>query len=118
AGFPAATLVSIPADASFRLQGAPVAAAIAADRSAGLTPFAIIGTAGTTNTGSVDALTDLADLAEREGLWLHIDAAYGGAARLSPRHAARVPALERADSLTIDPHKWFFQPLDVGGLLV
>jgi aromatic-L-amino-acid decarboxylase len=118
AGFPADALVVIPSDERFRLQAGPVLAAIEADRAAGRTPFAIVGTAGTTNTGSVDALADLADLAEAEGLWLHVDAAYGGAARLSPGLAERVPALERADSLTIDPHKWFFQPLDVGGLLV
>jgi glutamate/tyrosine decarboxylase-like PLP-dependent enzyme len=66
----------------------------------------------------VDLIEELADLAEREGLWLHIDAAYGGAVRLSPRDADRVKGLERADSLTIDPHKWFFQPYDIGALLV
>jgi glutamate/tyrosine decarboxylase-like PLP-dependent enzyme len=118
AGFPHEAVVSIPADERFRLRADPVAAAIATDRAAGRVPFAIVGTAGTTNTGSVDALGELADLAEAEGIWLHVDAAYGGAARLSSDLAARVPALERADSLTIDPHKWFFQPLDVGGLLV
>jgi glutamate/tyrosine decarboxylase-like PLP-dependent enzyme len=118
AGFPADTLVSVPADERFRLQAGLVGEAIAADRAAGRVPFAIVGTAGTTNTGSVDAIADLADLAEREGLWLHVDAAYAGAARLSERLAGRVPALDRADSLTIDPHKWFFQALDVGGLLV
>jgi aromatic-L-amino-acid/L-tryptophan decarboxylase len=117
-GFPPDTLVVLPTDACFRLQSAPVAQAIERDRSAGLTPFAIMGTAGTTNTGSVDALADLADLAEHEGLWYHIDAAYGGAARLSERDAQRVPALDRADSITIDPHKWFFQAYDIGGLLV
>ena len=117
-GMPADTLVPIPADDRFRLQAAPVAEAIARDRAAGLTPWAIVGTAGTTNTGSVDALADLADLAEVESLWFHIDAAYGGAARLSERDAARVPALERADSVTIDPHKWFFQAYDIGGLLL
>jgi glutamate/tyrosine decarboxylase-like PLP-dependent enzyme len=95
-----------------------VADAIERDRAAGRTPFAIMGTAGTTNTGSVDALADLADLAEREGLWYHIDAAYGGAARLSERDAPLVPSLERADSITIDPHKWFFQAYDIGALLV
>jgi glutamate/tyrosine decarboxylase-like PLP-dependent enzyme len=61
---------------------------------------------------------ELADLAEREGLWLHVDAAYGGAVRLSERDADRVTGLERADSVTIDPHKWFFQPYDIGALLV
>ena len=117
-GFPTDTLVPLPADGHFRLQAAPIAEAIARDKAAGLTPLAIGGTAGTTNTGSVDALADLADLAEEEGLWFHIDAAYGGAVRLSERDAPRVPALQRADSVTIDPHKWFFQAYDIGGLLM
>ena len=95
-----------------------MAEAIARDRAAGLTPFAIAATAGTTNTGAVDALPDLADLAEREGLWLHVDAAYGGAARLSARLAPLLDGLQRADSITIDPQKWFFQAYDIGGLLV
>ena len=73
---------------------------------------------GSTNTGSIDLTEELADLAEREDLWLHVDAAYGGAARFSPRMAPRVPALERADSVTIDPHKWFFQAYDIGALVV
>jgi aromatic-L-amino-acid decarboxylase len=117
-GFPPETLHVVPSDGGFRLQAEPVAAAIAQDRAAGLLPFAIAAVAGTTNTGSVDAIADLADLAEREDLWLHVDAAYGGAVRLSRRDAGRVPALERADSVTVDPHKWFFQPIDVGALLV
>jgi aromatic-L-amino-acid decarboxylase len=117
-GFPPETLVAVPVDDRFRLQAEPVAEAIAADRAAGFTPFAIVATAGTTNTGSVDALADLGALAEQEGLWFHIDAAYGGGARLSQRDAGRVPSLERADSVTIDPHKWFFQAYDIGGLLV
>ena len=66
----------------------------------------------------MDDVPELADVAEREGLWLHVDAAYGGAARLSPIIGARVPGLERADSVTVDPHKWFFQAYDIGGLLV
>ncbi len=117
-GFPPETLEVIPADAGFRLRGAPVAIAIARDRAAGLTPFAIAAVAGSTNTGSVDAVGELADVAAAEDLWLHVDAAYGGAARLSARDARRVPDLERAGSVTVDPHKWFFQAYDVGGLVV
>ncbi len=117
-GFPTDTLVVIPADDAFRLQAEPVAHAIAQDRAAGLTPLAISAVAGSTNTGAVDAIDDLATLAEREDLWFHVDAAYGGAARLSEAMAARVPALHRADSVTVDPHKWFFQAYDIGGLLV
>lgn len=117
-GFPKDTLCTIPADERFRLHGEAVAAAIAQDRAAGLTPFAIAAVSGSTNTGSVDLVGELADVAEREGLWLHVDAAYGGAVRLSAREAARVPHLQRADSVTVDPHKWFFQAYDVGALLV
>ncbi len=117
-GFPPETLMVVPSDDRFRLRGAPVAAAVARDRAAGLVPFAIAGVAGSTNTGSVDAVGELADVAVSEGLWLHVDAAYGGAARLSARDAGRVADLDRADSVTVDPHKWFFQAYDIGGLLV
>jgi glutamate/tyrosine decarboxylase-like PLP-dependent enzyme len=117
-GLPPESLAVLPSDDRFRLQATPVAEAIVRDRAAGLTPLAIVATAGTTNTGSVDAVEDLAALAAREGLWLHVDAAYGGAARLSARDAARVPGLQLADSVTIDPHKWFFQAYDIGGLLL
>ena len=117
-GFPEDTLRVIATGDDFRLRGAPVAAAIEADRAAGLRPLAICAVAGSTNTGSIDALDELADIAEREGLWFHVDAAYGGAARLSERLAARIPDLHRADSVTVDPHKWFFQAYDIGALLV
>jgi aromatic-L-amino-acid decarboxylase len=117
-GFPPQTLHIIPTDDRFRLHAEAVAEAIAEDRAAGLTPLCITPVAGSTNTGSVDLIGELADLGEREGLWLHVDAAYGGAARLSPRDAGHVRDLELADSITIDPHKWFFQPYDIGTLLV
>jgi aromatic-L-amino-acid decarboxylase len=117
-GFPPETLVVIGSDGRFRLRGTPVAEAIARDRAAGLTPFAIAAVAGSTNTGSIDAIGELADIAEAEDLWLHVDAAYGGAVRLSVRDGGRVTDLERADSVTVDPHKWFFQAYDIGGLLV
>ena len=117
-GFPAESLVVLPSDDRFRLHGSLVAAAIARDRAAGLTPFAIAAVAGSTNTGSVDLVRELADLAAVEDVWLHVDAAYGGAVRLSVRDAGRVPDLDRADSVTVDPHKWFFQAYDIGGLLV
>jgi aromatic-L-amino-acid decarboxylase len=117
-GFPAATLVVLPTDERFRLHAAPVAEAIARDRAAGLTPIAISAVAGSTNTGSVDRLADLAGLAAGENLWFHVDAAYGAAARLSTRDAGRVAGLELADSVTVDPHKWFYQAYDIGGLVV
>ena len=117
-GFPRDTLVVLPSDVDFHLRGEPVAAAIARDRAAGLTPFAIAAVAGSTNTGSVDAIDELAGVADAEGLWFHVDAAYGGGVRLSARDRDRLTDLERADSITVDPHKWFFQAYDIGGLLV
>jgi aromatic-L-amino-acid decarboxylase len=117
-GFPSGTLRILAPDGAFRLQAEPVADAVAEDRAAGRTPLAVAAVAGSTNTGSIDDLAGLAELAERERLWLHVDAAYGGAARLSDRDGWRVAALERADSVTVDPHKWFFQAYDIGGLLV
>ncbi len=117
-GFPDDTLCVLPSDERFRLHAGPVAEAVARDRGAGRTPLAIAAVAGSTNTGSVDDVPALADLAERESLWLHVDAAYGGAARLSVRDAHRVPGLDRADSVTVDPHKWFFQAYDVGAVIV
>ena len=117
-GFPPEALVIVPADADFRLRGKDVAAAVAVDRAAGLTPIAISAVAGSTNTGAVDAIGELADVAASEGLWLHVDAAYGAGALLSARDAGRVTDLDRADSVTVDPHKWFFQAYDIGGLLV
>jgi len=109
---------AIPADDAFRMDAAALARAIAEDRAAGFTPFAVTATAGTTSTTSIDPIPAIADVCERERLWLHVDAAYGGGARLSKRDAGRVADLDCADSVTIDPHKWFFQTCDIGGLLV
>jgi aromatic-L-amino-acid decarboxylase len=117
-GFPPETLRIVPSDERFRLQGRPVAEAVAEDRANGLLPFAIAAVSGSTNTGSVDLVGELADIAERERMWLHVDAAYGGGARFSKRDAGRVSDLERADSVTIDPHKWFFQSYDIGALVM
>ena len=117
-GFPAQTLRILPSDDRFRLLAPPVAAAIAEDREAGLVPLAICAVAGSTNTGSVDEVPALAELARAEDLWMHVDAAYGAAARLSARDGDRVPGLELADTVTVDPHKWFYQAYDIGGLVV
>ena len=117
-GFEPDALRIVPSDDRFRLQAGPVAEAVAADRAAGLRPFAIAAVAGSTNTGSIDDIAGLADLAAAEDLWLHADAAYGAGALLSERDAGRMGPLHRADSVTVDPHKWFFQPYDVGSLLV
>jgi glutamate/tyrosine decarboxylase-like PLP-dependent enzyme len=117
-GFPPGTPRVLPSDERFQLAGPSLAAALAEDRAAGLHPWLVAAVAGSTNTGSVDRIGELADIATAEGLWLHVDAAYGGAVRLSAREAWRVPDLARADTVTLDPHKWFYQPYDLGGLLV
>src|SRR5437899_1080631 len=89
-----------------------------ADRAAGRTPFLVVGTAGTTNTGAVDDLAALADLAGTEGLWLHVDAAYGGFILLTERGRRIMRGIERADSVTLDPHKGLFLPYGTGALVV
>ena len=113
-GFNAANLRVLRADPAHRLQPAAVEAALRLDREAGLEPFVVVATAGTTSTGSVDPLADLADLAEREGLWFHVDGAYGAPARLTPAGKDLLTGIERADSLVLDPHKWLFQPYEIG----
>lgn len=108
----------LPADDGFRLGIADLESAVAEDRAAGRQPFCVIANAGTTNTGSVDPLAELADLCAAEGLWLHADAAYGGGALLSDRGRRALAGIERADSLALDPHKWLFQPFEIGCVLV
>ncbi|HYX12004.1 MAG TPA: pyridoxal-dependent decarboxylase, partial [Candidatus Acidoferrum sp.] len=117
-GFPSETLSIVDSDADLRMPIDALTRAIADDRRAGLRPAAVVAVAGSTNTGAVDPIPAMAEVAERDGLWLHVDAAYGGAARFSERLAGRVPDLHRADSVTVDPHKWFFQAYDIGALLV
>jgi len=118
AGFPEGNVRSIEADGSQRLSPERLAAAIRADRAAGLTPFLVAANAGTTNTGAVDPLPELADLAAREGLWLHVDAAYGGFFCLTERGRRALAGIERADSVVLDPHKGLFLPFGTGALLV
>ena len=117
-GFAPDQLHEVPADEQFRLPMAGLERAIAADRAAGKRPFCIAATAGTTNAGAVDPLTDLADLCEREGLWLHVDGAYGASACLTDRGKMALAGIERAHTLTWDSHKWLFQPVECSALLV
>jgi glutamate/tyrosine decarboxylase-like PLP-dependent enzyme len=117
-GFNPANLRVLKADPAFRLQPAPIEAAIGLDRAAGLRPFLLVGTAGSTSTGAVDPLHDLAELAAHEGLWFHVDGAYGAPARLTPRGKDLLTGIERADSLVLDPHKWLFQPYEIGAVLI
>jgi aromatic-L-amino-acid/L-tryptophan decarboxylase len=106
----------LPSDDAFRLRAPDVAAAVSADRAAGLTPFAVVATAGTTNTGAIDPLGALADVCASEGLWFHVDGAYGAAAALTD--PGSFEGMGRADSLVVDPHKWLFQPYEAGAVLV
>jgi aromatic-L-amino-acid decarboxylase len=101
-----------------RLDSEQLRAAIAADRVAGGTPALLVGSAGTVNTGAIDPLDDLADVAAAEGMWFHVDGAYGAFGVLDPAIAARYRGMERADSLTLDPHKWLGVPVDAGCALV
>ena len=108
----------IGVDASFRLRVDELERAIAADRAAGLQPFMVFSTAGTTNTGAVDPLNAVADLAARERMWHHVDGAYGGFFHMVPALRPLLNGLPRADSLTLDPHKGLFMPYGTGALLV
>ena len=118
AGFPGANVREIPSDGQYRVRIDRLRQSIDADRRSGLVPFLVVGNAGTTNTGAVDDLEALSDLAEEEGLWLHIDAAYGGFFMLTERGKAAMRGLERSDSVTLDPHKGLFLPYGTGSLLV
>jgi aromatic-L-amino-acid/L-tryptophan decarboxylase len=109
---------SIECDAQYRLPVGAVRAAIAADRAAGLTPFMVVSSAGTTNTGAVDPLDAIADLCATEKLWHHVDGAYGAFFQLCDTTRGVLSGLERADSLTLDPHKGMFMPYGTGALLV
>jgi glutamate/tyrosine decarboxylase-like PLP-dependent enzyme len=117
-GFPPERVRVLPCDGEYRLRVDALAEAVAADEDAGLQPFFVVATAGTTNTGSVDPLPALADLCAERGLWLHVDAAYGGFAALTERGRRALAGIERADSVTLDPHKWLYQPFEAGCLLV
>jgi aromatic-L-amino-acid decarboxylase len=116
-GLGRASLVKIPTDDAFALRPDALGAAIAADRVAGHRPIAIVATIGTTSSTSIDPVAAVADIAAREGLWLHVDAAYAGAVAIDP--ALRVPfqGWERADSIVMNPHKWLWTPVDASLLL-
>ena len=109
---------TVPVDKQFRMDVGALAVAIAADRRGGLRPFCVMSSAGTTNTGAVDPLNAIADLCAREGLWHHVDGAYGAFFYMCPELRDLMPGLSRADSLTLDPHKGLFLPYGTGALLV
>ena len=118
AGFPEGSMRRIPVDGAFRIRVDALAEAIGRDRAAGRRPFLVVGNAGTTNTGAVDDLAGLGDVARREGLWYHVDAAYGGFFALTERGRRVLAGIERADSIALDPHKGLFLPYGTGALLV
>lgn len=117
-GFAPEQLRKIPSDENFRLSPPILRDAIAADQALGRRPFCVVATAGTTNTGAVDPLNRLADLCQHENLWLHVDGAYGAPAMLTEQGKRALKGIERADSLALDAHKWLFQPIECGLVLV
>ncbi|WP_299334566.1 aspartate aminotransferase family protein [uncultured Psychroserpens sp.] len=117
-GFKKEQVRIIPTDLEFKMAINKLKNAIAKDKLEGYHPFCIIASAGTTNTGSVDPLNDISKICKAENLWFHVDGAYGGAAILSKTGKTYLKGIEKADSLTIDPHKWLFQPYEMGCLLV
>jgi len=118
AGFPSASLRALPTDTRFRLRPEALRDAIRDDRVRGKRPFLVVANVGTTNTGAIDPLPELALIAREHGLWLHADAAYGGFFRLAPGGEARLWGIEACDSITLDPHKGLFLPYGLGALLV
>jgi aromatic-L-amino-acid decarboxylase len=117
-GFAADQVRILDADGEMRLPIGALSAAISEDKAAGRRPAFVVANAGTTNTGAVDPLPEIADLCRSEELWLHVDGAYGASAALCDAGRRVLHGIERADSLVLDPHKWLFQPYDLGCLLV
>ena len=117
-GLGRSALRALPTDDNFEVRLDALEEAIARDKKNGIRPMCIVSIFGTTNTGAVDNVLALRRIADREGMWLHVDAAYGGGMLLSREWPMRDRGLELADSITIDPHKWFYAPLDAGAVLV
>ena len=117
-GFRANQLKEIPSDREFRIELDALRKAILRDRRNGMRPFCVVANAGTINTGSVDPLSDISGICHDEGLWFHIDGSFGAPALLTDEGKSMLCGLEDADSLTLDPHKWLFQPYDIGCVIV
>jgi glutamate/tyrosine decarboxylase-like PLP-dependent enzyme len=118
AGIPRANVRLIPVDSRHRIRLDELSDAIASDRAEGMVPLMVVGNGGTTNTGAVDPLAELAELCETEQLWLHVDAAYGGFGILTERGRRALAGIELADSVTMDPHKWLYVPFECGCIMV
>src|SRR5215204_1956968 len=110
------SLCKVPADDDFSMDAGALARLIEEDRRAGFLPFCVVATVGTTSTTSIDPVPAIADVCEREGLWLHVDAAYAGSAAVVPELRHVLEGCERADSLVTNPHKWLFTPFDLSAL--
>jgi glutamate/tyrosine decarboxylase-like PLP-dependent enzyme len=108
----------LPSDENYCMSIDALRAAVAADKAAGLRPVMVVATAGTTNTGAADPLPAIADLCAQEDMWFHVDGAYGGPAAVTAQGRRHLAGMERADSVVLDPHKWFFQPYDLGICMV
>jgi glutamate/tyrosine decarboxylase-like PLP-dependent enzyme len=117
-GLGARAIHQVGVDARFRMDVGALRTAIADDRAAGRRPFCVAASAGSVGTGAIDPLDDLADLCTAEGLWLHVDGAYGGLAATVPGYRERGLGLARADSIALDPHKWLSVPVECGAILV
>jgi glutamate/tyrosine decarboxylase-like PLP-dependent enzyme len=117
-GLGSAALHIVPVTHSYQIDLDVLQAAIQEDRRAGHSPFCVVGAAGTTNTGAIDDLDALADLCRQEGLWLHVDGAFGAWAAIAPGARHLVQGMERADSLALDLHKWMYMPYEIGCVLV
>ena len=112
-GLPPEHIRMVSSNSDFAMDIDALLGAIESDRRSGLRPTIVVGTAGSTNTGTVDDLQRLVGICKQEGLWLHVDGAYGGIVPISPRHRDAFAGLAEVDSFSMDPHKWFFQPYDV-----
>lgn len=106
----------VPVDRDFRMRAPALREAISADRRAGLRPFAVVAAVGTTSASSIDPVPAVAEICEAEGIWLHVDGAYAGPAAMLPEHEWIFAGVTRADSVTVNPHKWLFTPLDLSAL--
>jgi aromatic-L-amino-acid/L-tryptophan decarboxylase len=117
-GFGSDSIRIVPADSSYRMDAGALDRAIVEDVAAGVRPMAVVASAGTVNTGAIDPIEDIAFVCARHGVWLHIDAAYGGPAILTDEYAARLAPIARADSVALDPHKWMYVPVEAGFVMV
>lgn len=117
-GFKSNQIRKIPTDNQFRLELLNLQDEVEKDRVAGKIPFCIIANAGTTNSGAIDPLQQIGEFCKKEGLWFHVDGAYGAPAMLSKKGRNQLKGIELADSLVLDPHKWLFQPYEIGCVLV